>query len=68
MNPDEVAKLREENDQLVIRLMDSDYYKTKYEEQITKLSEVILKFNCGEPSQNEGAVDTAIRMLKVKYS
>ena len=33
-------------------------------EQIGRLADFIQGLDCGEPSQSEGAVDTAIRMIK----
>lgn len=37
------------------------------DEQISRLANYIMEHVTGEPSQSEGAVDTAIRLLREKY-
>ena len=36
-------------------------------EQVDRLAKFIISHVLGEPSRNEGAIDTAIRILKVHY-
>ena len=37
------------------------------EDQVRRLAEVIMDEIPGEPSQSQGAVDTAIRLLRAAY-
>jgi hypothetical protein len=56
-----LAILNGEVDEEMNKLMDSHQ---KLANEIDKLAEFILTEVEGEPSENEGAVDTAIRLLK----
>lgn len=50
----------------LMNLMIREVKEMNCAEQIDRLAEFIMKEVDGEPSKNEGAVDTAIRLLRVR--